>query len=86
MKSKERHAMYVKICERAESLGFEMERLTLLMDIESADYVFNLRLEELLAADDYNFAHDIAGIVKHIDRSEFPAKDFNFFIPRYAGN
>lgn len=31
------------------------ERLSLLMDIESADEKFNLRLEEWLAADDFGF-------------------------------
>ena len=83
---KEKHELYVKICERAEALGFEVERITLLMDLQSADAKFNLRLEEFLAADDYNFAHDISGIVKNIVRDKYPAEDFGFFVPRFAGN
>lgn len=54
------------------------ERLSLLMDIESADEKFNLRLEEWLAADDFNFIHDLYGIMDHIVRDKFPADDFGF--------
>lgn len=55
------------------------------MDIESADEKFNLRLEEWLAADDFNFIHDLYGIMDHIVRDKFPADDFGFFVPRFAG-
>lgn len=61
------------------------ERLSLLMDIESADEKFNLRLEEWLAADDFNFIHDLYGIMDHIVRDKFQADDFGFFVPRFAG-
>lgn len=87
MKTKERFLMYVKVAQRAEGMGiYNGERSTLLMDIESTDNAFNLRLEDMLEADDENFAHDIVGIVNNIDRSTFPAIDFNLFVPRYAGN
>lgn len=46
----------------------------------------NGRLEDLLKADDFNFSHDVMGIMNNINRSEFPAKDFGLFVPRYAGN
>lgn len=82
---KKKMELYVKICERAEKQGYKGERLTLLMDIESADKEFNLRLEDLLNAEDYDFAHDVGGIVQNINRSTFPATDFNFFVPRFAG-
>lgn len=85
MKSKERFLMYVKVAERAEKMGiYHGERFSLLMDIENADKVFNLRLEELLNADDFNFAHDIVGIVNNIDRRN--PVDFNLFVPRFAEN
>lgn len=76
--------LYVKICERAEKLGFKGERLSLLMDIESADLKFDIRLEELLNADDSDFVHDISGIINNVDRDIFPATDFGLFIPRFA--
>ena len=87
MKNKERFMMYVEIAKRAEEMDlYNGERMTLLMDLESADNVFNLRFEDLLKADDYNFAHDVLGIMSNINRSEFPAKDFGLFVPRYASN
>lgn len=54
------------------------------MDLENADNKFNLRLNELLGADDFNFAHDIVGIVNNIDRNN--PTEFNYFVPRYANN
>lgn len=85
MTAKERFLMYVKIAERAEEMGiYNGERITLLMDIENADNQFNMRLEDWLEADNFNFAHDIVGIVNNIDRSKHPA-EINRFLPRFAG-
>ena len=87
MKTKERFLMYVKIAEKAEKMGiYKGERSTLLMDIESADNAFKLNLEAWLNADNENFAHDLIGIVNNVNRSEFPATDFNLFVPRFAEN
>lgn len=82
--SKEKMALYIKICERAEKQGYKGERMSLMMDIESADNVFNLRLEDWLNADDMNFCHDINGIIECIVRDTFPATDFGLFVPRFA--
>lgn len=87
MKTKEKFMMYVKIAQRAEGMDlYNGECSTFLMDLESADNAFNLRLEDLLNADDLNFAHDVVGIVNNINRTEFPATDFGLFVPRYASN
>lgn len=52
------------------------------MDIETAHEQFKLKLNELLAADDVNFLHDIVGIQNNIDRKK---KEIgNCFVPRYA--
>lgn len=84
MDVKERFLMYVKIAERAEDLGiYNGERFSLLMDIENADKRFNMRLEDWLNADNFNFAHDVAGIVNNIDRRN--PTDFGYFLPRFAG-
>jgi hypothetical protein len=40
-----------------------------------------LRLEELLAADDGNFGHDVFGIRRHLDRK---GNLTGCFLPRYA--
>ena len=60
-------------------------RIEALMDIESADQKFNLRLDDLLEANDFNFAHDFIGIQNNIERDGFPAIDFGLFVPRFAG-
>lgn len=55
-------------------------------DDESEDWEYNMRLDEWLNADDFNFAHDFYGIVDNINREKgFPATDFGFFVPRFAG-
>lgn len=41
-----------------------------------------LRLAELLAADDFNFAHDVFGIRRHLDRTTGQLR--NCFVPRFA--
>lgn len=83
MKSKERFMKYVDIVKRAEDMGiYDGNRFPLLMDIEYADKVFNLRLEDWLNADEYNFAHDLIGIVNNINRNN--PTDFNYFVPRFA--
>ena len=87
MTKKERYLKYAEICERAEKMGIShSDRLSSMMDVESADLKFNMRLEEWLKADDFNFAHDFCGIYGNIERgSGFPATDFGLFIPRFAG-
>lgn len=85
MFDKSRFMTYVKIAQRAEGMGiYNGERINLLMDIENADKVFNLKLDELLNTDDANFVHDVIGIVNNIDRSN--PTDFNFFVLRFAEN
>jgi hypothetical protein len=41
-----------------------------------------LRLEELEVADDLNFAHDLVGIERHLNRQTFQLEDC--FVPRFA--
>lgn len=73
----------VKICERAEVMGISQgERITLLMDLEHVHKNVGLKLDALLAADDANFAHDVCGIQRHINRTTGELEDF--FLPRFA--
>lgn len=82
----ERYKKYVKIAERAEKEGlYKGDRLNLLMDIESADLRFNLRLDDWLNADEFNFAHDLYGIINNIVRNDFSATNFGYFVPRFVG-
>lgn len=81
---KKEFKLFMKMVDRAEALNLLMfDRLSLMMDLEEAHKQFNLRLEDMFNADDYNFAHDIVGIQKHLNRE---TRDFNFFVPRFAKN
>jgi hypothetical protein len=59
------------------------DRFSLIMDLECADNEFNLRLNDFLNADDFNFTHDIVGIQNNINRQIM--KFENCFVPRFAG-
>ena len=81
---KEKLILMMRICQRAEQLGYVGDRQTLLMDLESADAVFNMRFQDMLNANDINFLHDIVGITSNIVRDTYPATDFGCFVPRFA--
>lgn len=73
----------VEIAERAESINISYgERITFMMDLMNAHETFNLRLEELLKADNLDFVHDVVGIQKNINRST--CEFMNCFMPRYS--
>jgi hypothetical protein len=56
-------------------------RINLIMDVTACHANGNpLDLEKLAAADDFNVAHDVGGISRHIDRDT--GKLLNFFSPR----
>lgn len=83
---KERNRKYGAICARAKAMGIMRgDAIGAIMDIDSADQRFNLRLDEFLEADNFNFAHDFIGIQENIVRGNFPATDFGDFVPRFAG-
>lgn len=62
--------------------GIVSSKLTLLMDIECAHIQFGLRLAELLKANQFEFAHDVYGIVNNINRKTKQVE--NCFIPRFS--
>lgn len=56
---KERYKKYAAIIQRAKEEGLHVnDKLSVLMDIESADRKFNIRLDEWLQADLFNFTID----------------------------
>jgi hypothetical protein len=68
------------LCKRA---GIEADRVDVLMDIVFChNNAYRLRLEDWLVADDFNFAHDLAGITRHINRET--ATFDRSFLPRCA--
>ena len=52
------------------------------MDISGCHLSNPLDLDKLLDADDFNFMHDVLGIMKHIDRKTGELRDF--FLPRFS--
>lgn len=63
--------------------GRELDRTSLAMDLTATHLNGTpLRLAELLAADDYNFAHDVVGIINNVNRRT--GKLENCFLPRFA--
>lgn len=86
--NKERYSKYADIMARATVMGYmeKADGCSTMMDIESADRKFNLRLDDWLTANDFDFVHDFLGIRNNINRgSGFPATDFGLFVPRFAG-
>lgn len=73
-----------KIVDRAVKMELLAgDRTDLVMDLEAVHANGTpLRLAELLAADTFNFAHDINGIQKHIDRETGGLR--NHFLPRFT--
>lgn len=75
------------IADRAMKLpwpeGMEPERIHIMMDITATHLNGQpLRLADLLDSDDFNFAHDIAGIRKHLNRET--GKLDGCFLPRFS--
>lgn len=79
--------LIVKIAERAVALAathkVDYDQLTAIMDINAChSNGCALRLDELLGADDANFAHDVFGIRRFMDRKTGNLGDC--FLPRSA--
>ncbi|MBK1793395.1 hypothetical protein JHL21_02645 [Devosia sp. WQ 349] len=61
---------YEQMTPPAARSGYE--RINLMMDLTAADGVNGNRpidWDRLIAADDFNFLHDIGGISRHVDRT-----------------
>ena len=85
--SKSDHLLISKIATRARLMAakarVDYPQMTADMDVTACHANGNpLRLAELLAADDFNFSHDIFGIRRHLDRETGELKDF--FVPRFS--
>lgn len=85
--SKQERALAAKIAERAvklyASIGVKIAYEDTQMDVVATHRNGNpLRLADLLAADNFNFVHDITGINRHLNRSTGKLEDF--FRPRFS--
>lgn len=77
-----------KIAARAVNVYAQHEtrvdEVTIIMDLMACHFHGGqkLHLDDLLAADDFNFIHDISGINRHLDRETYKLMDG--FMPRFA--
>jgi len=72
----------IEIINRAKTLFPIKDRQGAEMDIMAAHITCPLKLEKLLAANNFNFIHDVGGIMRKINRKT--GKLENCFIPRFA--
>jgi len=74
-----------EIAERADQVGLISRRaysmLTCIMDLTAVHEKQPLRLADLLAADQFNFVHDVAGIARHLNRNTGKLESFS---PRFT--
>jgi hypothetical protein len=75
-------AIAARAVKMAVRYGVDYDFLDADMDITFAHEDCPMRLEELLAADDGNFGHDVFGIRRHLNRESKKLEDC--FCPRYA--
>ena len=81
--TKEDYELIGEAVERATKLFNTVDKLTLNMDLGAVHVSgCKLDLQKLLDFPDFDFAHDIVGITKHIDRKTGKLGDC--FLPRCA--
>ena len=76
-----------KIADRADAgiIRKAGGRMAFIMDLCAADGVNGndpINFDTLAAADEFNFLHDVLGIIQHLDRSTGKLTDH--FSPRYS--
>jgi hypothetical protein len=77
--------LIMRIAKRASEQFDGYSILHAMMDVTACHLnACPLRLEELAEADAFNFAHDILGINKHLNRDTGELMDC--FLPRYAAS
>lgn len=81
--TRERYEKIAAAAARAQSIGITYNRLVIFMDLDNAILGgCNLDLDALLAADDFNFRHDIEGIHTFLNHK---THTFDYgFLPRFA--
>ena len=67
---------------RAKNINSKIKVLTVIFDLTSVNLHTPLQLKELLNSDEFNFTHDVFGIINHINRET--GKLENSFQPRFA--
>lgn len=81
-------ALIGKIADRTLAMGDTRDRQDIVMDFCAVQNSSTpVDLSRLLDADDFNFAHDVFGIARHLDRddgSKSAGELLNCFLPRFT--
>jgi hypothetical protein len=85
--AKKKFQLQAQCAERWEAMlaGHNLEvpdRIQTMCTLGFADDACPIDWERLLAADDYNFSHDISGLDRHMNRETLKLE--GFFVPRFA--
>ena len=79
----EENELILNIAKRAKSQDKKVDLISLAMDLTATHLNGNpLKLKELFEADDFNFNHDIYGIMNNLCRDS--GKLRNCFLPRFS--
>lgn len=80
---KDDYSIIDKIIKRGLSLeAIQSNRLNAFIDLTKGIEYFDIDVNQLYNADDFNFCHDIIGIQNNINRTT--GKFENCFLPRYS--
>ena len=83
---KQEIAIIQRIAKRADRMLREVGNnrgvCNISMDISAGHLNIPLKLEELEKAEDFDFMHDVCGIIRHLNRDSGEIE--NCFLPRYA--
>jgi len=79
--TKDEYGIIAKIAERATKT-VKRDHMSIMMDIEVVHNSVGLRLSDLLAAPNFDFLHDVCGIISNLDR--YTGELLNCFLPRYS--
>lgn len=75
----------IEIANRAmvmgNRIGVKRNAIQYMMDLDAVNETIPLDFERLALADDFNFAHDVFGIMNHLNRTTDKLE--NFFLPRF---
>jgi hypothetical protein len=79
----EEQDIILDIAARAKKMDAEIDAISLSMDLAATHkYICKLRLDDLLHSDDFNFIHDVFGILHSLNREHLVLR--GNFLPRYC--
>jgi hypothetical protein len=77
--------LIAKIADRAKKTKSDIDVMSLEMDLTATHkYICQLRLDDLFHSDDFNFKHDVYGIMNNLDRQNLVLR--NYFFPRFCAS